>query len=128
MVRFSVDRAQSNITLPVSLSHRDSILDCYLIFDTGASTTVISWEMADFIGILVDEPLEKIRIMTGSGFEYCPLYKLDSLTVGDYTARNFSVLCHDLPDRSRVEGLLGLNFVKVFEVTISYAKGYIEIG
>ncbi len=78
MVKFPIDRAKSNITLPISLSHRDN--------------------------------------------------KLDSITADDHTARNLSILCHDLPDRSRVEGLLGLNFVKVFEVSISYAKGYIEIG
>jgi predicted aspartyl protease len=126
-VRFPIEHTHTNIVLPVTLLHKGNILDCHLIFDTGASMSVISWEIADFIGVIEDKSIEKIRIMTGSGYEYCPIYRLDSLTVGNCTVKNLNILCHDLPDRSRVEGLLGLDFVKVHDVIVSYKQGYLEI-
>jgi hypothetical protein len=40
---------------------------------------------------------------------------------------NLEVLCHDLPPESGVDGLLGINFLKRFKLTIRFRKGIIDL-
>jgi hypothetical protein len=49
------------------------------------------------------------------------------LTAIGETVENIDVLCHDLPEDSIVEGLLGLNFLQYFDINISFSTGTIEI-
>jgi len=38
-----------------------------------------------------------------------------------------NVACHDLPPKSRVDGLLGLSFLKHFDINLYLKKGVLEI-
>lgn len=40
---------------------------------------------------------------------------------------NIDVVCHDLPEGSIIEGLLGLDFLRHFDVNISFSTGTIEL-
>jgi hypothetical protein len=40
---------------------------------------------------------------------------------------SLEVLCHTLPPTSRVDGLLGLNFLRQFNVSLNFKRGYITI-
>jgi len=40
---------------------------------------------------------------------------------------NCEMLIHDLPETSRVDGLIGLNFLKHCKLTIDFTKGILEL-
>ncbi len=42
--------------------------------------------------------------------------------------RDVKVVVHDLPPTSRVDGLLGLNFLNNFNLKLMFKKGYLEIS
>lgn len=71
--------------------------------------------------------LDRQRIVTGSGIEYAPRTTVRSASAIGQKVANLDVLCHDLPAESGVDGLLGLNFLRHFKLTIRFARGIIEL-
>ena len=49
------------------------------------------------------------------------------LTAIGETVENVDVVCHNLPEGSLIEGLFGLNFLRHFDVNISFLTGTIEL-
>ena len=96
-------------------------------FDTGASFTIIPWDIAISLGYDPAGVIQRVRIVTGSGVEYAPVITLRKLTAIGESIANIKVLCHDLPEDSKVDGLLGLNFLRHFDIDISFSKGTVEI-
>jgi len=72
--------------------------------------------------------LARQRIITGSGIEYAPRVTARSATASGQKVAHLEVLCHDLPTESGVDGLLGLNFLKRFKLTIRFRKGIIDLN
>jgi hypothetical protein len=71
--------------------------------------------------------LGRQRIVTGSGIEYAPRVTVRSATAIGQKVSSLDVLCHDLPAESGVDGLLGLNFLRHFKLTIRFRKGIIDL-
>ena len=99
-----------------------------LALDTGATWTLISWETAVLVGYDPASIQQRTPITTGSGVEYCPKLNLQRVEALAKKVRNLEVLCHTLPPTSRVDGLLGLNFLRRFDVRLNFKRGYITTG
>ena len=98
------------------------------VLDTGASFTIVATEILVRLGYDPASPLlKRQRIVTGSGVEYAPRITVRSATAIGQKVANLEVLCHDLPAESGVDGLLGLNFLRHFKLTIRFRKGIIEL-
>lgn len=95
-----------------------------LILDTGASMTVLSTQVAIDLGILGTTENELMTVNTAGGQVQVNVNYLSSLTVGSAQAYDVGVAIHDLPDMpSRIEGLLGMSFLKHFLVTLDAEHG-----
>jgi len=70
---------------------------------------------------------KKIRLLTGSGIEYCPIVNIAKIETIGKTVQNIDVVCHTLPSESKLDGLLGLNFLKNFDFSIKFSKEMIEV-
>jgi predicted aspartyl protease len=131
MPRVVFDPAVSSIVVDLLLEAADgrSSLVIPVVLDTGASMTIIA---TDIIGRLGYDPanpaLDRQRIVTGSGIEYAPRTTVRSGTAIGQKVANLDVLCHDLPPESGVDGLLGLNFLRHFKLTIRFRKGIIDLN
>jgi hypothetical protein len=66
-------------------------------------------------------------VVTSSGVEVPPLAKVKRLHALGKSVDNLEVLCHDLPPEAKVDGLLGLNFIRHFNIAIRFRDGVIEI-
>ena len=99
-----------------------------LALDTGATWTLISWETAVLVGYDPGSIRQRTPITTGSGIEYCPQLNLLGVEALEKMVKNLEVLCHTLPPTSRVDGLLGLNFLRRFDVRLNFKRGYITTG
>ncbi len=99
-----------------------------MALDTGATYTMIPWKVARALGLNPEISERRVNITTASGIESVPLVSLKSITLFDKKVENIDVVIHDLPPMSYVDGLLGLSFLKKFEVYLNFRKGILEIN
>jgi len=96
--------------------------------DTGATYTMIPWEIAEALGYRPEISKEKVTLITASGVETTPVIEVKRIKFLDQNIDNVQVVCHDLPPKSYVVGLLGSSFLRHFKITIDYLKGILEIS
>lgn len=71
---------------------------------------------------------EKVTLITASGVETAPIIEVKRIRFLGEDMNNVKVVCHDLPPKSYVVGLLGCSFLKYFKITIDYLKGVLEVS
>ena len=98
-----------------------------LLFDTGATITMLSWDTLKDIGYDPAISNRRKNITTANGVIEAPLVKVKEISIGDFRVNDIDAICHDIPELIRVDGLLGLNFIENFKVCIDYRKGVLEI-
>ena len=96
--------------------------------DTGATYTMIPWEIAEALGYKPEISKEKVTLITASGVETAPLIEIKKMKFLGEDIDNVLVVCHDLPPKSYVTGLLGSSFLRHFKITIDYLRGILEIS
>jgi clan AA aspartic protease (TIGR02281 family) len=96
-------------------------LRSHFIVDTGASFTLVNWEMAKELGLTINENTPFLPIYTASQLIFTPLVTLKSIQVGKAEVENVDVLIHNLP--SDAAGLLGNSFLNKFRVVLDTAQG-----
>lgn len=74
-----------------------------------------------------DAPVITLYITTASGTEKAPLITVSCVSVLGKEARDVPCVVHDLPETSRVDGLLGLSFLRDFEIRLDFRNGTLEI-
>ncbi len=84
--------------------------------DTGASYTQLPWRILHAIGSDPKPDAGVITVVTSSGVEVPPLTRVKRLRAFGKFVDNLEVLCHDLPPEAKVDGLLGLNFLRHFNL------------
>jgi predicted aspartyl protease len=98
-----------------------------MVLDTGATFTIVSWGIAELLGY-ASENTSQIKIITASGTETVKTLHVSKLRALGKEMRNLKIVCHDLPAESGVDGLLGLDFLKNFNLFIAFKKGFIELA
>ena len=129
MARISFDSSRSLIVLSLEVGgiHMTSVQTLSVGLDTGASITSIPSQVATDLGYDLSNPKQEVSILTSSRAITSKIITVRNLTAIGETVENIDVLCHDLPEDSIVEGLLGLNFLQHFDVNISFSTGTIEM-
>ncbi len=98
-----------------------------MALDTGASDTSIPTKVALDLGYDLSNPKHRVRLTTGSGTVPAKIITVRKLTAIGESVENIDILCHDLPAESTIDGVLGLNFLRHFDVNISFSTGIIEL-
>lgn len=129
MGRISFDSTLPLIVFPIRVSdiNGDVFRDVVVALDTGATTTIIPTEIALALGYDLANPEGQMELLTVSGTVSAKLITVRELTAIGETVHDFNVLCHNLPGNSGIKGLLGLNFLRYFDVNISFSTGTIEL-
>lgn len=92
------------------------------ILDTGATYTSISREMAEEMGLDL-ENAPKVRITTANGRIEVPKVVIDRLSVNGLEARDVEATVIEIRKGSSFSGLLGLSFIRKFKLTIDPEAG-----
>jgi predicted aspartyl protease len=123
-----VSRSKPLILLPVFVNGRGPF---QFVLDTGASRTTLSLKLARKLGIVTidDRPGTggggQVRISSG---------KVDSLAVGQASVRDLAVGVGDFlamlstAAGTRLDGIIGENFLSQFEVTIDYPHSTLDLN
>lgn len=127
MVKIAFDPASPLIVLDVELRGDSSITTKRMALDTGATFVTIPWEVAELLGYQPELTKEKTTMITASGVEAAPFITLKGVSALGNKAANVRALVHDLPQKSYVDGLLGLSFLRKFHLFIDFQKGYLEL-
>lgn len=98
-----------------------------MALDTGATYTLISPEAAVSIGYHPTRARKTTIITTPTSVEYVPLIRLSKIRCLGQLIHYFDVVCHSLPPESTVDGLLGLNFLNRFNLSLFFRDHYLEI-
>ncbi len=107
------------MTIPVMLNQ---YLERTFAVDTGASYTIISPAIAEALHLSPNPELAPITLHTANGEIQAPLVNITSLTIGSLTTYNLVAAIHDLHDSSNISGLLGLNILDRFTLTVDSAR------
>lgn len=97
-----------------------------MAMDTGATFTMIPWGVAQALGFDPAVSERRVNLVTASTTEVAPLIIVNNMRALGVEAANVEVVCHDLPPTSRVQGLLGLSFLKHFDVDLHFRRRVLE--
>jgi predicted aspartyl protease len=116
------------IVVPVSINGRDSV---GLIFDTGATITCVDSALARALAL--PERRMGIGVAVGvGGAGRVRLHAVDSLRVGGAVVRDLTVCAMDLRALrgvgADVQGLLGLNVLREFRVTLDFERRVVRLA
>jgi aspartyl protease family protein len=96
-----------------------------LQLDTGASSTLVSNRIANNLGL---SPLGSRQGLTVGGIITVSAARLNSLKVGDAEVNDLVVSIHDFSTNPRIEGLLGMDFLKHFHVSLDARRKLLVLG
>jgi len=98
-----------------------------MVLDTGAVYTVIAWDVAKDIGYDPAISERRMPIITANGVIEAPLITVESIYIKDLWKESVDVICHDIPEITGIEGLLGISFLKHFRTLIDFNTMVLEI-
>lgn len=98
-----------------------------LALDTGASHTVIDSALLDSAGIPVDRDGPQYRVRTATGTGSARRIILERLSALGHAKNDFAVMTYPLSKSLRLDGFLGLDFLRGLELIIDFRNGLIEL-
>lgn len=109
------------ILVDVAMSGKEEVYGSFIL-DTGATYTSITREMARKMGLDAKRGAT-ISITTANGKIEVPKVIIPKVSVNGLEARNVEAVVVDLNTGSQFSGMLGLSFIRHFQVTIDHAAG-----
>jgi len=90
-----------------------------MAIDTGARASVVSPRVAQELGFDSSETEPTVNIIGATGKSGAAFLRVASAGIMGQEVANLRVLCHPLPAELQLDGVLGLDFLKHFDVQIS---------
>ena len=127
-MNITFDPTQGLIVIPTRLHGLRTDTIVRLALDTGATSSMINWDVAVLLGYDPASSKERIQVTTGSGVEFAPRIVVEKVEVLGRSLENFPILCHTLPPSATVDGLLGLDFFRGVRLVVNLQEGIVALG
>ena len=98
-----------------------------MVVDTGSTFNMVPWHIAEELGYKPAMSNQYVPINTANGQIHAPKVVIEETAALGKSAFDCITLVHDLPETSRVDGLLGLSFLKKFTMSIYFEEGILEL-
>lgn len=125
VLKFDIDKPV--ILAYVILRNHGETKRLLMALDTGATYCMIPWKIADALALRPELYKEKIETITASGVEIVPIVEIESVRMDDAEASTVKATVHDLPEKSYVDGLLGLSFLRNFNILLNFKEGVMSL-
>lgn len=122
-----IDPDAPAIIVEVTLGRPLGEVEVEMALDTGATYAILPWDISQKLGYDPAVSKERVKLVTASTTEVAPLITLLHMEVLGIRITNVKVACHDLPPTSRVQGLLGLSFLKNCNMSLRCKQGQMEL-
>ena len=103
-ITIECEKQQSHLWLPVEVISGEGMVTCYALFDTGASTTMLSVDVISKTGYANFQSAPRRRFSTANGLMTCPIVSRE-VSVGGFR-RTLEVAVNERDELN----LLGVNF------------------
>lgn len=124
---YTFDRARGLIIVPTYIHGPNGDTVARLALDTGATWTVVRTAVLVSIGCDPAASLERVELTTGSGVEYPSRLSVQKLEALGQERTQFNVIVHTFPPSAKVDGVLGLDFLRDHRLIIDFRKGEITL-
>jgi clan AA aspartic protease (TIGR02281 family) len=113
----------NTVLVPVTLAYGGYEVDVHLVLDTGASRTTINTEIADQLSVNPSKEKKAQVRVAGGAFIEARMVRMNSLTVGPHTKRNWDILVvpHKGP-AAGYDGLLGMDVLRGLKYRVDFKK------
>jgi len=126
-VKRRFDSKDGLVKLPVRVYGPAGRMLLNMALDTGATRTLIRWEPLMELGYDPAAVRSRVQMLTASSEEFAPLVQTDKIAALGRERFGMAVLCHDLPEETGVDGLLGLDFLRDSKLTLDFREGIIGL-
>ena len=99
-----------------------------MALDTGSTSTLINAGPLVFLGYDPANSVDDARLATGSTVESVPCVTIDRIDDLEQSRRSLRVVCHTLPVSTRIDGLLGLDFLRGQMLVLDFRKGEVTLS
>lgn len=120
---FAFDPHQGLVLLHAELWGPSSSAVLLLALDTGATFTLVNQTRLMQLGYDPAITPNRFHITTASGVEIASRLNVARIAALGKERIDFPVLCHTLPASVRVDGLLGLDFLRGQSLSIDFRAG-----
>jgi clan AA aspartic protease (TIGR02281 family) len=98
-----------------------------VVLDLGSTYVTIPWHIAEVLGYKPGASKSWETIITAAAPVYAPKITLKSVKVLGLKVDNVDAIVHTLPEVSRVDGLLGLSYLRNFRIIIDFKNGLLTL-
>ena len=106
---------------------RDMVRDIVMALDTGSSLTVLTPQAIRELGMDPEHPVGHRQTFAWGGSRRVPILVVPRVRVFGQEVHDLEVACGELPPRLGISGVLGLNFLRHFDLRINFREEYIEL-
>jgi predicted aspartyl protease len=125
--KFYFDPSAAAITIPVVLSNGSITINTTMALDTGATFVVIRSGLVEALN-LIDKAKYTTSVASASGLKTVPRIALPQITALGLVEYDVQSLVVDLPESSRLDGLLGLSFLSKYNLEINFREGFLTLS
>ena len=122
-----LDPSASAIVVPVEVHRNGRYLTLAMVLDTGATFVALLVDIAESLGYNPTQSGRRVELITASAVLTAPLITVQRMRVLGVEASNVDTLCIDLPGDGRFRGLLGLSFLKHFDLDLHFRDRVMSI-
>lgn len=99
-----------------------------LLIDSSSTYTLFSREV--LLSLKLDPATSQTRrsITTANGILVLPEIVLEELNTLGQQVQQFSVLAHTIPLGGQVDGILGMNFLRRFDLEINFKQAFVRVN
>jgi len=127
MTELPFNPGASLLVFPCAIEYQD-IRTVWLALDTGASLTVIRESALSAIGYSFKAARDLATFGDASQTHIVPKVTLKSLSLADARVENIEALCYTLPEEYGIDGLIGLNFLRQFNIGLDFGQGILTLN
>jgi len=124
-VRF--DRTRGPIVVLAAIWGPRTRADASLLLDTGAVCTAVSIELLEHVGYHVAQAPDAVRIITASGIERAPRVVVARMGALGRERTGFPIIAHTLPPAAKLDGVLGLDFLRGHRLVVDFREGLVSL-
>ena len=121
------DPARGLIVIPTRLWGPSGDTVVRLALDTGATGSVVGWDVMSLLGYDPAAVPERVQMTTGSSVEFAPQVAIKKIEALGQERESLPVICHTLPPSATVAGVLGLDFLRGLRVVIDFRSGLLTV-
>ena len=125
---FALDPTKSIIPVEVLLEGPRGQLLLHMALDTGATYTIVPVGALQAIGYEPAASPARIEFFAAASVERRPVITVRAASAFGIRIARLPVVCHDLPPRSPVRGLLGLNFLKQIRLHLDFPRRRLSVS